>query len=161
MEHNPKATSFKSLAILGLFLLCTFGVGTIASQFEPDAWFAQLEKPSWNPPGWTFGVVWPTLYFLMAVAAWLVWRKLGWRSGKGPLVLFFAQLLVNGLWTIFFFGIHQIGLALFDILLLLVLIIITTIEFWRVRPLAGWLFVPYVLWVGFASTVNWGIWRMN
>jgi benzodiazapine receptor len=146
---------------LAVFLLLTFCVATIASQFMPGAWYQALSKPSWTPPGWVFGPVWTFLYASMAVAAWLVWKKKGWHGARAPLVAYFIQLLLNGLWSWFFFGQYWIGVALIDILALLAAIGVTLILFWRVKRVAGILFIPYLLWVAFASVLNFQIWRMN
>jgi tryptophan-rich sensory protein len=123
-----------------------------------DGWYAGLAKPSWNPPGWVFGPVWTLLYALMAVAVWLVWRRVGWRL---PVYLFLAQWALNAVWTPLFFGMHRIGLALADITLLWVALAATLVAFWRVRPAAGMLLIPYLAWVSFAGVLNGTIWTMN
>jgi tryptophan-rich sensory protein len=108
-----------------------------------------------------FGPVWAVLYVAIGIAAWLVWRTDGFRSARGALTLFLAQLTLNALWSWLFFGWHRGPLAFADILLLWVLIIATLIAFWRVRTLAGWLLVPYLLWVSFASALNYAVWQLN
>ena len=95
---------------------------------------------------------------MMAVAAWLAWRQSGWG---GVLALFGVQLALNGAWSPLFFGLHRIDLALVDIGALWVAIVVTTFAFWRVTPAAGWLFVPYLAWVSFATVLNFTIWRLN
>jgi tryptophan-rich sensory protein len=97
----------------------------------------------------------------MAVAAWLVWRIAGFQVAKAALMLFLAQLALNALWSWLFFGWHLGAVAFADIVLLLVLIIGTFISFWRIRPLAGALLVPYLMWVGFASALNYSVWQLN
>lgn len=146
-------------AILALAL--TFGAGYFGSTFPVDGWYASLSKPAWNPPNWIFGPVWGVLYLLMAVSAWLVWRKVGLARAAVPLGLFAVQLMLNAAWSWIFFGRHEIGLALIEISTLWVAILCTTIAFWRVDPVSGYLMVPYVLWVGFASVLNFTIWRLN
>jgi len=97
----------------------------------------------------------------MGIAAWLVWRVGGFRAAKGALTLFLVQLAFNALWSWLFFGWHRGDLAFADILLLCALIVATLIAFWRIRPLAGALLVPYLLWVTFASALNYSIWQLN
>jgi tryptophan-rich sensory protein len=118
-----------------------------------------LAKPAFSPPDGVFGPVWTVLYATMALAAWLVWRRIGWQGGA--LVLFFVQLGLNLLWSILFFGLQLVGLALIDIVVLVIVIAMTTIVFWRVDWRAGLLFVPYLIWVGYAATLNGAIWHLN
>jgi len=127
----------------------------------PDEWFAQLAKPSWNPPSWIFAPVWTFLYICMAVAAWLVWRRKGLVAAANPIALWIVQLGLNSVWTWFFFGMHNPGLAFADIVALWLAIVATLVLFWRVSPAAGWLFVPYLAWVSFAAVLNFTLWRMN
>ncbi len=127
----------------------------------PDAWYASLHKPSWNPPAWVFGPVWTLLYTMMAVSVWLVWRRGGFALQRASLSLFLAQLALNAAWTPLFFGLHQPGLAFVDIALLWLGIVATITAFRRVHCGAAWLLVPYLLWVSFASVLNFTLWRMN
>lgn len=135
-------------------------IGAVAS-IQADAFYAQLTRPDWAPPGWLFGPVWTALYALMGTAAWLVWRVGGFRTAKRALSLFVVQLAFNALWSWLFFGCQLGLLAFFDIVLLLVLIVATLIAFWRIRPLAGALLVPYLFWVLFAAALNYAIWQLN
>jgi tryptophan-rich sensory protein len=121
----------------------------------------QLVLPSWAPPPSVFGPVWTVLYALMAIAAWLVWRIGGFRAARMALILFLAQLAINALWSWLFFGWHLGGLAFADVLALWALIVATLISFWRVRPLAGALLIPYLAWVSFASVLNYAVWQLN
>jgi translocator protein len=98
---------------------------------------------------------------MMAVGAWLVWREEGLAGAKWPLALFAVQLVFNALWSILFFGQHRIGLALADIILLWCAILLTLLFFWRVSALAGTLMLPYLLWVTYASALNYTIWKLN
>ena len=151
----------KSALGLAGWLVVTFAAAWIGSRYMPGAWYASLAKPSWNPPNYLFGPVWSVLYVLMAVAAWLVWRKAGF-SGAGPaLILFVVQLALNSLWSYLFFGQHWPDLAFFDIVALWVSIVIVAALFWRVDPIAGGLMVPYIAWVSFASYLNVTLWRLN
>lgn len=150
-------------AILGLlfWVVLTFVVAAFGAQFQPGAWYRELLKPSWTPPGWIFAPVWTLLYVSMAVAAWLVWRDHRARSARLALLFYAGQLLLNGMWSWLFFGRQSISLALVDILVLLLLVSMTAILFWKNSRPAGILFIPYVLWVGFATVLNFQIWLMN
>jgi len=105
--------------------------------------------------------VWTALYTLMAVAAWLVWRRGGWAAQRRPLALYLGQLALNALWTPLFFGLHQPGLAFAEILLLLAAIVATALAFRRVSPAVAFLLVPYLAWVSFAAFLNFTLWRLN
>lgn len=148
-----------NLGLVG-WLVITFSaaaVGAIASA-DAGAFYQQLARPSWAPPAWLFAPVWSVLYLLQGVAAWLVWRAQGFR---GALWLFLAQLAANALWTWLFFAWRQGTLAFAEILVLLALIAATALAFWRVRPWAGALMVPYLLWVSFASALTYSVWQLN
>lgn len=159
------ASLTKQKQIVGLagWLVVSFVVAAIGGAASIDAgpFYTQLVRPDWAPPPWIFGPVWMGLYALMGVAAWLVWRVGGFRAAKSALILFLVQLALNALWSWLFFGWHRGALAFVDILLLWVLIVATIIAFWRIRPLAGALLVPYLLWVSFASVLNYSIWQLN
>jgi tryptophan-rich sensory protein len=132
-----------------------------AASIHADVFYAQLVQPSWAPPASAFGPVWTLLYAMMAVAAWLVWRQGGFATQRTALSLFLIQLAANALWSWLFFGWHRGALALADIVLLWALVLATTLAFWRVRPLAGALLIPYLLWVSFAAVLNFAVWRLN
>jgi len=136
-------------------------IGSASTTRSVAEWYPTLARPAWTPPNAIFGPVWSVLYLLMAIAAWLVWRQGGFRAQRGPLALFVAQLALNIAWSIIFFGLRRPGLAFAEIVVLWALILATTIAFWRVRPLAGWLLVPYLAWVSFASALNFALWRLN
>jgi tryptophan-rich sensory protein len=158
-------TYTKRAQILGLlgWLLVSFAaaaIGSVASIRAP-AFYTRLVQPGWAPPPWVFGPVWTVLYTLMGVAAWLVWRSGGFRVHRRALTLFLVQLAFNALWSWLFFAWHRGGLAFADILVLWLLIAATLVSFWRVRPLAGGLLIPYLLWVSFASALNYVIWQLN
>jgi tryptophan-rich sensory protein len=157
---TPRSPSSQWLG-LAAWLLASFaagGVGAVAS-VDAAAFYAQLNKPPWAPPAGVFGPVWSTLYALMGVAAWLVWRSPG---AKGlALGLFGAQLAANALWSWLFFAWHRGALAAVEVLVLLALILATVAVFRRSSRLAAVLLVPYLLWVGFASLLTWAVWRGN
>ena len=122
-------------------------------------WYANLSKPSRTPPNWLFGPVWTILYIAMAIAAWLVWRKAGLTAV--PMQLFLLQLLLNVAWSAVFFRLRSPGPAFVEIVMLWLAILATMIEFWRAVPLAGLLLLPYLIWVSYATALNYSIWRLN
>jgi tryptophan-rich sensory protein len=142
-------------------LLVTYAAAAFGSLFMPGEWYAQLTKPAWNPPNWIFGPVWTALYTMMAVAAWLVWRRGGFAAQRQPLTLFLVQLLLNAAWSPLFFGLHNPGLALAEILLLWLAILGTLIAFWKVQRFAGVMLLPYLAWVSFATALNFSLWQLN
>ena len=148
------------LALGGWLLLC-FAAAAFGSLFMPGEWYASVKKPAWNPPGWVFGPVWTALYTMMAVAAWLVWRRGGWAAQRRPLTLFLVQLALNAAWTPLFFGLKQPGWAFTDIVLLWLAIGASLFAFRPVSRVAAWLLAPYLAWVSFAATLNFTLWRLN
>jgi tryptophan-rich sensory protein len=149
------------MVALGGWLLLCFAAASLGGLFGPDAWFAALKKPSWNPPGWLFAPVWSTLYTMMAVAAWLVWRQGGWSRQRRPLLFFLAQLALNALWTPLFFGLHMPGVAFAEIVVLWLAIAATICVFRPLSRTAAWLLAPYLAWVTFAAMLNFTLWRLN
>ena len=135
------------------------GIGSLLTTPSLRPWYEGLSKPRWNPPNWLFGPVWTILYLAMAIAAWLVWRKVGLAAA--PMQLFLLQLLLNVAWSGLFFRLRSPGLAFIEIVVLWFAILETTIEFWRAVPAAGWLLLPYLIWVGYATALNFSIWRLN
>lgn len=155
----------KSTQIIGLigWLIITFiaaAIGSAASA-ESGLFYQQISRPEWAPPAWLFAPVWTTLYILMGVSAWIVWRVDGFRSARITLSLFIIQLVLNAIWTWIFFVWRQGALAFAEILVLWAFILFTTIAFWRVRILAGILLLPYLAWVSFASVLTFTVWRLN
>ena len=150
------------MGLIGWFIasFAISAVGAIAS-IEARSFYAGLVQPEWAPPGWVFGPVWTLLFALMAIAAWLVWRKGGFHAHRIALSLFLTQLLFNALWSWLFFAWRLGGPAFADILLLWGLILATLIAFWHVQRLAGILLVPYLLWVSFAAFLNYAVWQLN
>jgi tryptophan-rich sensory protein len=149
-----------TLGVLVVFTALAAGIGAVASARAPE-FYQALVKPSWAPPAWVFGPVWTLLYVLMALAAWTVVRARGWRAARLPLILYGLQLLGNALWTWLFFAWRSGSAAVLDIVVLWVLVAATLWTFWRVRPLAGAMLVPYLAWVSFASALTWAVWRLN
>lgn len=151
----------KAALSLAVWIVISLTAGMIGSRFMPGAWYESIAKPSWTPPDLVFGPVWTLLYILMGVAAWIVWRS-GAETGRlAPLSVFIFQLALNALWSYIFFGLHKPGAAFAEILALWAMILATLVLFWRVRPAAGFLLIPYLAWVTFASALNYQIWRLN
>ncbi len=132
--------------------------GVVGSAFEPDAWYAAVEKSSLTPPGWVFPIVWTALYLSIGIALYLYRLH---ATDRRALVVFAIQLVLNGAWSWLFFGLHEPGLALIDIALLWLSIIGTMVLFSRASRVAAVLLVPYLAWVSFASYLNFAIWRAN
>jgi benzodiazapine receptor len=155
----------KSKQILGLigWLILTFAaaaIGAVASA-EAGLFYQQLTRPEWAPPAWLFAPVWAVLYILIGIAAWLVWRVHSFHAARSALSLFIVQLTANALWTWIFFAWRQGALAFVEILVLWALTLVTVVFFWRTRPLAGILLLPYLAWVTFASVLTFTIWKLN
>lgn len=152
--------SRSAIGLLGWMTL-VFVVAAVASQYMPGPWFRELNKPSWNPPSAVFGPVWTLLYTMMAVAAFLVWRKAGFQAAALPLTLFLVQLALNGTWSWLFFGLQRPALALVDIVVLWVAIAGTAWAFRSHSPIASAMLLPYLAWVSFATALNAAIVRLN
>lgn len=135
-------------------------VGALASR-DAAAFYGSLSKPSWAPPAGVFGPVWTTLYVLMAVAVWRVWRRDGFEGARIALSLFTVQLVLNGAWSWLFFSLHRGLLSFIDIVVLWPCIAATTVLFWRRDRLAGAMLLPYLAWVGFALFLNLSVWQRN
>lgn len=160
MGSFTKQKQVAGLVVLLGIVFVTAAIAAVAS-IHAGPFYTGLSRPGWAPPPAIFGPVWTLLYALMAVAAWLVWRVAGFRAAKPALTLFFVQLALNGLWSWIFFAWHRGALALLDIAILLVVVVATAVAFWRTKPLAGALLVPYILWVSFACALNYSVWQLN
>lgn len=136
-------------------------IGSFFTFSSMQSWYVFLEKPFFAPPNWLFAPAWITLYVLMGIAAFLVWRKRSMAGAKLALWLYSVQLALNALWSIIFFGMRNPGLAFVEIVVLWVLILVVTVKFFKLEKVAGYLFVPYLLWVTFASILNFAVWRLN
>ena len=139
--------------------------GIIGAFFTTPAipsWYAALNKPSFTPPDWVFGPVWITLYFLMGIAAFILWRRGLDKEGVKPaLVIFLVQLVLNALWSVVFFGLRSPMAGAVVIFVLWVAILLTILRFFRLSIVAGSLLLPYILWVSFAAVLNMSIWILN
>ena len=162
----PSATSVRSCTIrsvlaLAGWLAVAFTAAAVGGLFLPGDWYAGLQKPAWNPPNWIFGPVWTLLYTMMAIAAWLVWRRGGFVRHQKALCLFLLQLCFNALWSPLFFGMHQPMLAFVDLVVLWLLLLGTVAAFWKTSRVAGTMLLPYLAWVTFAGALNWTLWKLN
>ncbi len=137
-------------------------IGSLATFPSIPTWYASLEKPPFNPPNWVFGPVWTTLYTLIGIAAFLVWRKgIRNREVKIALGIFLVQLVLNTLWSVIFFGLNALAGGLVVIVVLWIAILLTIITFFRISKAAGALLIPYILWVSFATILNFSLWQLN
>ncbi len=150
------ATS-RALMLIGLIVLCQ-AAGGAGAVLTSAAWYRELARPSWAPPGWLFGPVWLTLYTMMAIAAWLVWRTPSSPARRAALGWFGVQLALNAAWSPVFFGLRSLAGGLVVIALLLAAIVVTLVRFRPRSPTAAWLLVPYLAWVAFASALNASLW---
>ncbi len=163
-KEQSKPSRLSQLLWLFGFVGISFGaagLGRAVTATTVGNWYQTLVKPSWTPPDWLFGPVWTTLYFMIAVAAWLIWRRGGLSGSRAPLSLFALQLVLNVAWSAIFFGFRSPGLAFVEILVLWFAIAATTISFLGRSTVAALLFMPYLTWTTFALLLNLGIWSMN
>jgi len=153
----------KNYGKLIIAIAIPLAVGAVAGFFTQqgvNTWFTTIQKPSWNPPSWIFAPVWTTLYVMMGIAFYLVWKQDS--TAKRPAItLWSLQLVLNFLWSFIFFYWHHIGWALVDIICLWVLILLTIFAFARISKTAAWLLVPYISWVTFATLLNYAIYHLN
>jgi benzodiazapine receptor len=161
-QENPRPRRWHILLLLLAVVFAVSALGSWVTLPKIPTWYASLAKPSFNPPSWVFGPVWTALYVAMAVAAWRVWIA---PADDGPrwraLSLFWGQLALNAVWSPLFFGLERPGLAFVAILAMVAMIGATTVAFFRIDRVAGWLFVPYLAWVSFATVLNGAIFRLN
>ncbi len=137
-------------------------IGSIFTVSNITSWYIDLNKPILNPPSWVFGPVWITLYFLMGIALFLVWNKgLDSQFNKNAFILFIVQLVFNAMWSIVFFGMHQLLISVFVIVILWLLIFVNIVQFGKISKPAAYLLLPYILWVSFASYLNIAIYILN
>ncbi len=152
---------YEILKAAGAVIICQLAgvIGSLFTASSVGSWYSTLNKPPFNPPGWVFGPVWITLYTMMGISLYLVWRS----GNRDWLVLgvFGFQLVLNALWSILFFGLQVPGIAFAEILVLWISIIATIVLFFSVSRAASYLLVPYLLWVSFAAVLNFMIWRLN
>lgn len=154
----------KSALVVLLCLAAPILVGALASVATASSvgtWYATLNKPSFNPPNWLFGPVWTMLYILMGVSSLLVYKAPSSASRRFGLDLYMVQLFFNFSWSFVFFGFQAPGWALANIIILWILLVLMIVHFRRSHPLAGWLQIPYLLWITFATALNAAVWWLN
>lgn len=151
MNFGLDMDSFSSLIF---FVAVSFAAGATGLIFRPGNWYRQLDKPWWRPPDWLFGPVWTVLYALIGLAGWLVWREAELFGEALRLSVYGVQLILNAAWTPIFFGLHRIGLAVTEILVLWASIVATIVLFYPISSTASLLLVPYLGWVSFASALS-------
>ena len=157
-----KISNFLKLIIAIVFCELAGIIGSVFTTPSIEGWYAGIIKPSLNPPAWVFGPVWTTLFALMGIAAFLIWKKgLDHRDVRIALGIFIVQLVLNTFWSIIFFGLHSLGGAFIEIIFLWLAILATIIVFAKISKPAAWLLVPYILWVSFAAYLNYAIWTLN
>jgi translocator protein len=160
------------VVLFGAATFAAAALGGSATGAAVQQWYPTLNKPSWNPPSWVFGPVWTALYISMAIAAFLVWRRASIHAGgeSAPLfpraarlafILTAVQLILNGFWSVIFFGMRQPGWAFAEIIALWLAIAACTAAYWRWSRVAAALMLPYLAWVTFASVLNFAIWQLN
>lgn len=150
-------------AIISIIIAQLAGIiGSLFTTPSIPTWYAGLAKSSLNPPSWVFGPVWTLLFALMGIAAFIIWRQgRQRREVKVALGIYVGQLVLNTAWSIIFFGLHAPAIAFVEIIILWLAILATIIAFGRISRTAAWLLVPYILWVSFATYLNYSIWILN
>jgi translocator protein len=161
-QDRPRSLGKSIAGLLGWLAIVALAAiaGAIASA-NAGGFYQQLDRPGWAPPAWLFSPAWTLLYLLMALAAWLVWRERGMHRARGALILFVLQLVANAAWPWLFFAWRQGALAFAGIVVLGLLVLATIAAFWRIRPLAAGMLVPYLAWIGYAAALNLAIWQRN
>ncbi len=145
-------------------LLLPTGIGGIAGMFTTEAipgWYATLKQPSFNPPNWVFGPVWTTLYIILGISLFLIWKLESGKERNQAMLIFMLQLLLNFCWSFFFFYFKMIGVAMADIVALWVMIVVMLVRFYKLKPVAAYINIPYLLWVTFASALNMAYFFLN
>jgi translocator protein len=173
LKTQPPVSYRKDILRLGISIAIPLMAGVIGSIFTSESvstWYQTIEKPSFSPPNWLFGPVWTTLYVMMGVSLFLVWRattststflKERRREKIAALIAFGSQLILNVLWSFIFFGLRSPQLAFAEIIILLISIVVTLVIFYKISRIAAVLMIPYAVWVAFASFLNLQIWLLN
>jgi tryptophan-rich sensory protein len=145
-------------------ILLPLSLGAIAGMFTSQSvpeWYATLNRPSFNPPNWIFGPVWTTLYILMGTSFFLIWKQETSKVRNRAILIFLLQLILNFAWSFIFFYFNMIGLALVEIILLWISIIMMLVVFYKIKPIASYINIPYLLWVSFAAVLNASYYILN
>lgn len=156
-----KSARWLPLVLLLVLAIAAAAIGAAATATSVHTWYVGIQKPAWNPPNGLFGPVWSVLYALMAFATWLAWRQGDPKTARRTIALYSAQLTLNALWSVLFFGMHQIGAALCEIVILWGLLVFIQLRLWRIRRTAALLWLPYLVWVSFAVLLNAAVWKLN
>ena len=154
----------KQILKLVASLLLPLGVGGIAGMYTTEAipgWYASLVQPSFNPPNWVFGPVWTTLYIIMGISLFLIWKLPASKERNQAILVFMVQLVLNFCWSFFFFHFKMIGLALVDIVGLWIMILVMLFRFYKLKPISAYINIPYLLWVTFATALNTAYFFLN
>lgn len=150
----------KLIVSISIPLLAGF-LGSFFTSSAVNDWYLVINKPTWNPPSWVFAPVWTTLFIMMGLALYLVWNSKKSKSVRSALNIFAVQMVLNILWSVFFFGLGNFWLAFAEIVVLWFMILFTIISFSKINKIAGWLLIPYIAWVSFASYLNFVIASLN
>jgi benzodiazapine receptor len=155
-----KSLLFKLIVSIILPLALGAIAGMFTSQSVPE-WYATLNSPSFNPPNWIFGPVWTTLYILMGISLFLIWKQDMSKARNLAILVFMFQLLLNFGWSFIFFYFNKIGFALIEIILLWISIVVMLVLFYKIKPIASYINIPYLLWVTFATVLNGSYYFLN
>lgn len=162
MQTNKSLSPIIKLLIAILICELTGILSGFIGNASMNPWFENLNKPSWNPPGFIFAPVWTILYLLMGISLWKIWKSNAVENyKKNAEIIFACQLFLNFWWSIVFFRFHQPGFAFFIIILMMLFILLTIFKFSAISKTAAWLLVPYISWVCFAAILNFNLWSMN
>ncbi len=146
-------------------ILLIVGIGSLGGIFtapEIKTWYLHLNKPSWNPPNWLFAPVWSSLYLMMGISFYLIWKSAFANDRKTwAIIIFIAQFALNFLWSFIFFKNHQLGWAFVELVVMWLAILCSIIAFSSINKIAAWLLVPYISWVSFAGILNYSVWMLN
>ena len=160
--RGEKARDVLKLILSLVVCQCAGLIGAVFTTPAIETWYAALIKPSFTPPDWLFAPAWGTLYLLMGIAAFLIWRRgLAQAGTKSALLIFLIQLVLNTLWSVVFFGFESPLGGVIVIIILWVVILLAVLKFFRLSTAAGALLLPYILWVSFAAVLNISIWLLN
>lgn len=157
MKFNPLAL------IINIAIPLSIGaIGAVFTASSVSTWYVTLTKPSFTPPDQLFGAIWTVLYIIIGISAYLVWQKRDTiKQFPRTVAIYLIQLILNALWSFIFFYTHQIGVALFESIFLLFIVIVNAVVFYKIDKTAGLLFTPYILWVGFATVLTYNIFILN
>ncbi len=145
-------------------LILPLGIGAIAGMFTSEAvpdWYALLNRPSFSPPNWLFGPVWTTLYLLMGISLFLIWKQEVSKERNLAILVFMVQLILNFGWSFIFFYFNLLGFALIEIIILWISIVIMLFLFYKIKPIASYINIPYLVWVTFATILNASYYLLN